>query len=255
MMACDKPSDDPDAVILKVRVEDTGIGIRPEEMHKLYSAFDRLDFEKTRNIEGSGLGLAITQNLLALMGSQIQVESEYGKGSTFSFVLKQGIADENPIGTFESSGSQVEKYKRRHHRATFTAPEARLLIVDDTPMNLQVICGMLKENTLIIDTANSGEECIAFMRENKYDVVFLDQRMPNMDGVETLRRMNMMDHKCVGTPVIMLTANAMSDAKDFYLKQGFNDFIAKPITEQSICGMLERYLPADLVHRGDNDGI
>ncbi len=241
-------SDSDDGFSMEVSVEDTGIGIRAEEMDKLYSAFDRLDVEKTKNIEGSGLGLAISQKLLAIMDSEIHVVSEYGKGSCFSFSVTQGISDRTPIGNFEMAVA-TGREQRRKRAASFTAPEARLLIVDDTPMNLQVICGLLKENRIYIDTAESGEECIALLNTNRYDMVFLDQRMPNMDGTETLARiMQVCPDEVKRTPIVCLTANVLSGGREQMIKAGFTDYLTKPVKLFEMEQMLLKYLPADKVH-------
>ena len=232
-------------------VEDTGIGIRKDEVDKIFEMFVRLDERLNRAVEGTGLGMNITKSLVDLMGGEIKVYSEYGKGSVFTVIIPQFIRSKG-----ETIGKMEHKSViREREEVGFEAPDARVLIIDDSKTNLIVAKALLRDTKAQITTGISGDECLDYVNREHFDVIFLDHRMPGMDGVETLRRMNMMDHKCVGTPVIMLTANAMSDAKDFYLKQGFNDFIAKPITEQSICGMLEKYLPAELVHREGNDGI
>ena len=234
---------------MEVSVKDTGIGIRPEEMGKLYTAFDRLDFEKTRNIEGSGLGLTITQKLLSLMGSDIHVESEYGKGSRFFFELRQGISVSTPIGPFEPANLSTENKRHKRRSASFTAPEASLLVVDDTPMNLSVICGLLKGNLLQIDTAINGNECIECFKDNSYDVVFLDYRMPGMDGIETLHKLKeLYPSKTASTPVISLTANAFSAAKEQMINAGFTDYLPKPVNLSDMEAMLLRYLPEEKVH-------
>ena len=129
----------------------------------------------------------------------------------------------------------------------FESPDARVLIIDDSKTNLIVAKALLRDTKAQITTGTSGDECLDYVNREHFDVIFLDHRMPGMDGVETLHKMKMMKHKCQDSPVIMLTANAVNDAKDFYLRQGFTDFISKPITEQSICKMLRKYLPEDLV--------
>ena len=235
------------AFIMDVSVKDTGIGIKSEEMDKLYSAFDRLDMERTKHIEGTGLGLAITKKLLTLMGSEIRVTSEYGCGSCFSFSVRQGISDRTPIGRFdektESSGSRNLK-----RAASFTAPSARILIVDDTPMNLKVVCGLLKGNRMNIDTAESGAKCIELLGTGEYDLVFLDQRMPNMDGVETLKRLrNKYPAVLEKTPVICLTANVLAEGREMMLREGFTDYLTKPVKLSEMEEMLLKYLPADKV--------
>ncbi len=241
-------STDEDSFSMEIAIEDTGTGIKADEMDKLYSAFDRLDIEKTRNIEGSGLGLAITQRMLRLMGSEINVESEYGKGSRFSFCIKQGIADKTPVGIFRAKDPVPENRPGSRRRASFTAPSARLLVVDDTPMNLQVIRGLLKGNGLTIDTAESGMECIECFEENTYDIVFLDHRMPNMDGVETLRELKKLyPDKLRKTPVISLTANALSGVREQMLKAGFTDYLTKPVSLSEMEQMLLKYIPKEKI--------
>lgn len=232
-----------DSMEMEVIVEDTGIGIREEEMEKLYSAFDRLDLERTGTIEGSGLGLSISQRMLELMGSEIHVESTYGKGSTFSFAIKQGVSDPTPIGEFRPS---IHEMKNQHQGPSFTAPTARLLIVDDTEMNLQVISGLLKRNRIGIDTAQSGAECISLFGINDYDMVFLDQRMPQMDGIETLKELlTRYPDKVASTPVISLTANVLAGAKEQMIAAGFTDYLPKPVNHNSLEEVLRRYLPKE----------
>ena len=245
-MKVSEVSREEDSVLMEFSVSDTGIGIREEEMGKLYSAFDRLDMEKTRNIEGSGLGLTITQRLLALMDSEIRVESEYGKGSRFYFRIRQGISDASPMGTLDPSKAAGHRHRRR--AASFRAPEATILIVDDTPMNLQVLCGLLKENDISIDTAESGSECLTLFGENRYDLVFLDQRMPNMDGAETLRELKKrFPEAAEKTPVVCLTANVLSGAREQMLKAGFDDYLTKPVNLYDMEQMLLKYLPKEKI--------
>lgn len=241
-------SGDKESFVMRVSVEDTGIGIKKEEMNKLFSAFERLDEERTRSIEGSGLGLAITRRLLAIMGSEIDVTSEYGKGSCFSFVMRQGIAEDTPIGPYIARDPDVRAKIRKRRSATFTAPTARVLLVDDTPMNLQVICGLLKGNDLLIDTAGSGEACIDLFENNSYDIVFLDQRMPHMDGVETLLELKKRyPEKTEETPMVCLTANALSGAREQMLEAGFTDYLTKPVNLTDMEEMLLKYLPGEKI--------
>lgn len=248
-------STDSNGFEMEVAVKDTGIGIRESEMDKLYSAFDRLDLERTRSIEGSGLGLAITKRMLALMGSDINVSSEYGKGSCFSFKIKQGISDPTPVGTIDVKTIEAGKRKPGAKTASFTAPDARILIVDDTPMNLQVIKGLLKRNEMNIETAESGSECISLIEKNTYDLVFLDHRMPNMDGVETLKKLkSLYSDKIKSTPVICLTANVLSGGREQMIKIGFTDYLTKPVNLTDMEQMLIKYLPPEKIKVVDRDG-
>lgn len=235
-------------VVLKFEVEDTGIGIREEDQKKLFTAFKRFDEEKNRTIEGTGLGLSITRQLLSLMGSELQVESTYGKGSNFSFEIIQGIVRDEPIGAIterliRNTGTH-EKYKEK-----FTAKTARILVVDDTQMNLEVITNLLKKTLIGIDTAESGQEALDLVKDNVYDLIFLDHRMPNMDGIECFRLMKEMgeDNRSQSAPVISLTANAVSGAREEYLTIGFADYLTKPIDPDKLEEMLLRYLPKDKV--------
>ena len=231
-------------------VEDTGIGIRKEEIDKVFELFVRLDERLNRSVEGTGLGMNITKRLVDLMGGEIKVYSEYGKGSAFTVIIPQFVRSKMGETVGELKQQHVVK---RHVGVGFEAPDARVLIIDDSKTNLIVAKALLRDTKAQITTGISGDECLDYVLREHFDVIFLDHRMPGMDGVETLHKMQMMDHKCQNSPIIMLTANAMSDAKDFYLRQGFTDFISKPITEQSICRMLRRYLPEKLVINTENE--
>lgn len=218
-----------DDIVINVSVADTGIGIKEEEMPKLFSAFERIDERHNRTVEGSGLGMSITQDLLDMMNSKLEVESIYGKGSTFTFDLEQKIVDETPIGDFDQALKRSIA-SRNKYRESFIAPDARILVVDDTKMNLTVIEGLLKKTQLQIDTATSGRECLELLHKNKYDMIFLDHRMPEMDGIQTFRIIK--KHELIDkekTQVIALTANAVSGSRDLYMAEGFDDYISKPI--------------------------
>ena len=235
--------EDPDSIRLLISVSDTGIGIRSEDLQRLFVAFERIEEKRNRNIEGTGLGMSIAQSLLTMMGSHMEVESEYGKGSTFSFALVQGVKNWNPVGdyeeTFKRSVSERKKYRER-----FTAPYARLLVVDDTPVNLSVFRSLLKRTKVQIDAAGSGDEAIAFYRQKHYDVIFLDHMMPDKDGIETLKEMKgITGTSNAETPVVCLTANAVSGMREIYISEGFDDYITKPIDPDRLETMLLQYLP------------
>ena len=243
-------------VYLFVEVKDTGIGIKEEDMKKLFNPFERMDENRNRTIEGTGLGLNITESLLNLMESELSVESVYGEGSAFSFTIKQGISRDEPVGDIKSRLERSREKKK--YAARFTAPFASILVVDDTRMNLDVIKNLLKKTRMSIDTAESGQEALSCVREKEYDIIFLDHRMPNMDGVECLKRMKEMeDNKSADAPVISLTANAISGAREFYLTSGFSDYLTKPIDPAKLDDILIRYLPKEKVRfskSGDGDG-
>ncbi|MGN0140656.1 MAG: ATP-binding protein, partial [Roseburia sp.] len=237
---------------LVISVADTGIGIREEDLGKLFESFTRIEEKRNRNIEGTGLGLNLTKNLVDLMGGKVSVESTYGKGSCFTAKIPQKIVDAKPMGDF---GKRYQQYLNTSDNSTlsFLAPEAKILIVDDVLMNLKVVEGLLKETKIQIDTAVSGRECLECVKTKKYDVVFLDHMMPEMDGIETLQNMKALtDNPNRETPVIMLTANAIVGAKDEYMEAGFTDYLTKPIRETELLEMLLKYLPGELIC-GDKD--
>ncbi|MBR1396919.1 MAG: response regulator, partial [Selenomonadaceae bacterium] len=240
-----------DSIILIVKVTDTGIGIKPEDLNKLFNAFERIEEERNRTIEGTGLGMNITQQLLSLMGSKLTVDSVYGEGSTFSFELEQKIISREPIGDFEEAFRRSLSQHKEYH-VSFTAPDARILVVDDTVMNLTVVKGLLKQTQIKIDTAESGYDCLEMVQKNNYDLIFLDHRMPGMDGIETLKEMKDLP-ACLNadTPVISLTANAISGAREQYIAAGFKDYLTKPINSIHLENMLVKYLPKDKVHISD----
>ena len=224
-------------------VEDSGIGIRQKDMYKLFTKFQRLDMERNSTVEGSGLGLVITRSLLDMMGGTISVESEYGKGSVFTVVIPQLIVEADPAG--EALKQEPESRKTADYRGTLYAPDARVLVVDDTKMNLMVSVSLLKGTGIRVDTALSGAEAITLAQKNAYDVIFMDQRMPEMDGTETLRRIRQAEDSPNGrTPVICLTADAVVGARERYLAEGFSDYLAKPVNGGKLEAMLAKYLPA-----------
>lgn len=232
---------------LIVSVKDTGIGIRKEDIGKLFDKFERVDLKQNNTIEGTGLGLAITQNVLHLMGGSIQVESEYGIGSVFTMRLMQRISENHPIGDFRKKKVQV-KTAPAPKRIAYRAPSARILAVDDTIVNLTVIKGLLKHTGIQVDSATCGEDAINMADEVVYDLILMDQRMPNMDGTETLMHIrNSENGKNRTTPAIALTADVFQDAKERYLEAGFTDYLSKPVAGAALEEMMLRYLPADKI--------
>jgi len=227
---------------LIVSITDTGIGIKDEDLDRLFVSFERIEERRNRNIEGTGLGLSITRQLLGLMGSDLKVQSTYGVGSTFSFVLKQGIRDRKPVGKFrEKYAYSREKHKK--YRTTFVAPNARILVVDDNAMNISVVEGLLKSTQIKVDKANSGFEALDMCENTYYDLILMDHMMPNIDGIETLHRLKASDGPNMDTPVIVLTANAVSGAKEMYEAEGFIDYMSKPIQGKPLEEKILQYLP------------
>ena len=240
-------------VQLYVSVKDTGIGIKEEDIGRLFDSFQRVDESRNRNIEGTGLGLSITMRLLNLMGSRLEVKSTYGEGSDFYFYLEQKQLDDEVIG------EDIQKYYKKAKGKTsvsadqFYAPDAKILVVDDTLMNLKVFIGLLKKHGMQIDTAMSGKECLARMKKTAYHIVFMDHLMPEMDGVETLRQIReMKDNRSKDAVIIVLTANAVSGAKEMFLKEGFDDYLSKPIIASKLEKMIQKYLPGDILLKNDS---
>ncbi len=236
---------DADHIMLRVSVKDTGIGIKPEDIERLFNPFERVDLERNRSVEGTGLGMSIVKRLLAMMDTRLEVQSEYGKGSEFSFGVLQTVRDHRPMGNYETSYDRVIETEAVYHES-FTAPNARILIVDDIEMNLTVAAGLLKKTDINVDTALGAKEALGLTAVNKYDVIFIDDRMPGMSGVEMLRELRSREKDPNrGTPCIVLTANAIAGARDSYMKQGFEDYLSKPIDGPEFEKMIQRYLPED----------
>ncbi len=232
---------------LDVAVIDTGIGIRKEDQGKLFDSFQRVDEAKNHNIEGTGLGLALTKYLLEAMGSKLLLESEYGKGSAFYFGLEQKIVDDTPIGDYQKMYEKSRQENERY-RESFQAPDAQILVVDDTRMNLEVCKGLLKKTKVQIDVAESGAECLQMCEQKEYHLILLDHKMPHMDGVECLQRIRQQEEGLnTNTTVIALTANAITGAKEYYLKNGFDDYLSKPVQGEKLEQLLCQYLPSELL--------
>lgn len=230
--------------ILRYAVMDTGIGIKPEDIDKIYEAFQRVDEAKNRHIEGTGLGINISCQFLRLMGSDLKVTSEYGKGSEFFFEIKQKVVNIEPLGDFRERIRRSVENKDK--RISYHASNARILVVDDNEMNLKVFKGLLKPTGILIEDALSGRACLEILKKQRFDMIFLDHMMPGMDGLETLDAMKK-DKLAENTPIIMLTANAIVGEKEKYLKAGFDDYLAKPIVSGKLDRMILKYLPEELL--------
>lgn len=238
--------------ILHCEVEDTGIGIKEEDLPKLFEEFQRIEENRSRSIEGTGLGMNITVKMLALMDSHLQVDSVYGKGSKFYFDVKQKIVDETPMGDFETRLQHMsENY---HYSKSFCAPDARILVVDDNSMNRKVFGSLLKATKIQVDEAASGAECLELVAKNHYDILFLDHMMPEMDGIETLHRIRKMtDFPCENTPIFVLTANAVTGAREKYLEEGFDGFLSKPIISDKLEQTIRDTLPDDMMREAEDE--
>ncbi len=244
---------DGDKIVFTADVKDTGIGIRTEDKERLFENFERLGHNTT--VHGSGLGLPITQRLLKMMDGTISVESEYGKGSTFTVTIPQKVLSDAPVGDFQ------ERFKESvlaagAYKESFRAPDAHILIVDDTKMNLAVVVNLLKNTRMKIDTTYTGAGAIALCELNRYDLILMDQRMPEMDGTETFHIIRNSDTAASkDSPVICLTADAVVGARERYLAEGFTDFLTKPVDSHALEKMILKYLPEDKVEfiKGGSD--
>ncbi|MCR5397431.1 MAG: response regulator [Lachnospiraceae bacterium] len=234
-------------IVIGFRVSDTGIGIKKEDMKKLFSRFERIEEKRNRTIEGTGLGMNIVQGLLQLMNTELLVESEYGKGSVFSFEIVQGARSCELLGDYTKHLNEISG-QRQQYQSMLYAPKAKILVVDDTAANLSVVKGLLKPSGIRVDTATSGMETLEKVKQTSYHILLIDQRMPGMDGVETLHALKKMEgNLSLEAPCIALTANAISGAREMFLSEGFDDYLTKPIDFEKMEKMILHYLPEELI--------
>lgn len=226
-------------------VKDTGIGVKPEDIKKLFSAFERLDEEKNTSIQGTGLGLDISRQFAELMNGSLTCESVYGQGSEFKFIVEQEIVVDIPIGVFNED---EEDLSSGPYEPLFVAPDASVLVVDDNPMNLTVVKGLLKETKVFVTVVTSGQECLEKLKFGEYDVVFLDHLMPGMDGIETIGKIR---NKYPDLPVYAFTANTLIESEDFYESKGFTGYISKPVDGRELEKIIRKHLSDDIVMEAD----
>ncbi|MBE5937248.1 MAG: response regulator [Lachnospiraceae bacterium] len=232
---------------IRFEIKDTGIGIKEEDMPKILESFERVDENRNYNVQGTGLGMPIITSLLEMMNSKLYIESVYTKGSNFHFVLKQGVAGSSVVGDYNKRNIK-DNGKKRNYKCSFSAPDARVLVVDDNRLNMVVLNNLLKLSGINIDNVFSGEACIEAVKENTYHVILLDYMMPGMDGIETLKQLKTMEgNKSAGAYVIALTANVVSGVESMYKTAGFDDYLAKPIEYRKLETMLIKALPSELV--------
>ncbi len=239
------------SVLLKVRISDTGIGIKAEDIEKLFSRYERIDEQRNKKIEGTGLGMSITKNLLDKMGSSLEVDSTYGVGSTFSFVLSQQVRSREKIGDYKERAERrdvVLSDTERYH-----APDAKVLVVDDVEMNLIVAGNLLKRVQVQVVTAQSGKEALALCEENQYDIILLDSMMPEMNGEETMQAIRKECPLNAETPIIVLTAHAVKGAREEYMRLGYTNYLSKPLDGSKLEAMLQSYLPDEKIILVDED--
>jgi len=228
-------------VEIKISVSDTGQGIRKEDLKRLFEAFEQVDTERNRGKEGTGLGLAISSDLIRLMGGKLEVQSVYDEGSEFYFTIKQKTVSGNTVNTEEED------------ERDFTAPAAKILVVDDSQINLKIAMGLLKPLRMQVDTAESGRQALEMVQSTEYNIIFMDHMMPGMDGIETTRRMRQLPAKYLeSVPIVAFTANAMKEAEKSFYAAGMNGFIPKPIETEALFKAVRRYLPDEYIVYNDS---
>lgn len=245
---------DNDKVHLSFSITDTGIGIKKENLANLYNSFQRFDQGRNSKIEGTGLGLSISKQLVDLMGGEIKVDSIYTKGSVFTVTLEQAILDREPVGKIKTEG--IGRVANARYSQSFEAPEARILVVDDSNMNLTVVKKLLSSTKVKVDTAQGGEECLKMTKQKFYHVILLDHYMSPMDGVETLRAIRKQENGlCRQVPIIALTANFALDSEKLYREYGFDGYLSKPIESAVMEEKILSYLPEDIIEYRRSDTV
>ena len=240
------PGKNEDEEVLSFRVEDTGCGIRKEDLGKIFEDFRQVDSKRNRTVEGTGLGLAIVRHLVELMGGLIDVDSVYGEGTTVIITIPQKIVDRRSIAELP----EIPQTELRYAEA-FAAPDVRVLIVDDNLINRKVARGFLKSYAFQLAEAESGPEAIELVRQNRYDIIFMDHMMPMMDGIEAAEIIRKDCGENGAAPaMIALTANAMEGMREQFLKHGFQDFIAKPLDRRELGQLLARWVPEERRREG-----
>ncbi len=230
-------------------VQDTGVGIKEEDREKLFAKFERLDAEKNRNVEGTGLGMSIVVNLLSAMGSKVELDSVYGKGSDFHFVITQRTIGKTKIGHYEvGAGQHLEGHQESGQR--FIAPDVRVLLVDDVALNNIVTKGLLEVTRMQVDAAESGPEAIEMVKKNRYDLILMDHMMPGMDGIQVTNAIRNMgsttgDSYYTTVPILALTANAITGMREMFMDNGMQDYITKPVDGARLISTMRKWLPQD----------
>ena len=236
--------DDSD-ILFKVRVKDTGIGMKPEDVKRIFDTFQRFDVIKNRTIEGTGLGMSIVKKLLDLMDGNIEIESTYGEGSEFFISFRQKVVSFEPVGDYEAELSRIID-ENEDYVPSFVAPLVNILAVDDTEINLSVIKGLLKQTKVNLVCCTSGKEVLGKLEDEHFDIMLIDHRMPEMDGIELLKRIreNKENSNC-DTICIALTANVSDGASSDYIKEGFDEYMSKPVNGKKLESMLLKYIPEE----------
>ena len=225
-----------DDITLKLTVADTGIGIKEQDYDRIFESFSQLDSKRNREVEGTGLGLAITQRLVRLMNGKIEVESEFGVGSVFKITIPQQIADADSVKTADTSMTDVSDDR------SFKAPDAKILVVDDNSVNLYVAKSLLGLYDINPTCVLSGELALKAVEKARFDLILMDYMMPHMDGIETMKKIREQHSEYKDIPIIAFTANAVEEARDLLLREGMDDFIAKPVKAEELEALLKKWL-------------
>lgn len=236
-----RPGETADMELLTFRIEDTGCGIHEADLKAIFDNFKQVDSRRNRTVEGTGLGLSITKRLIDLMGGTIQVESVYGEGTTFTVEIPQRIADGRPLSEMpEAQGRKEEAF------VPFCAEDCRVLVVDDNQVNRKIVRIFLRSYGIEIDEADSGASAVALVCRTRYDIIFMDHMMPEMDGIETVQILRSECGENGSMPIIIaLTANAMEGVRETFLENGFQDFLTKPLDRRPLHEALLRWIPAE----------
>lgn len=241
-----------DEMKLIFSVSDTGVGIKKEDLEFLYDIFKRVGNSASSQIEGSGLGLSITKQLVSLMGGEIKVDSIYTKGATFTVIVTQNVEDATPIG----NATIEAKEKQQKYVPSFQAMEARILIVDDSLVNIKVLSRMLEETKVQIDTALSGEQCLEMTKQKTYHVILLDNRMPGISGAETCVAIRAQENGlCKNSEILLCTAESIVETERIVEEYHFNGYVEKPIVGKKIEKTLLKHLPEELIEQCQEEAL
>ena len=241
-----KKTQENENVVLKISVQDTGIGIKKEDLEHLYERFKRFDEKKNRMTQGTGLGLSITKQLLDLMEGTISVDSIYTKGTVFTVEIEQEVVDPTPVGNVKNW--RVNDNDHYQYEKQFVAPEARILIVDDSHINRMVISKLLAPTKVLVDMAKSGEECIEMAKNKYYHVILMDYHLPDMDGVSTLKGIRKQENGlCQDSKVILVTATSLSEARRIFQEYRFDGYLEKPVSGKALEEEILKFLPEEVV--------
>ncbi|MCR5719977.1 MAG: response regulator [Lachnospiraceae bacterium] len=243
-LAVEKKDTKDEKVLIKVSVKDSGVGIPPAERETIFTAFNRIDEMKYKNMEGTGLGLAISKSLVELMGGTIDVKSEPDFGSIFSFEVWQGAESGDEIGDYNDRLNKLGEGRSVPYKPSFTAPDAKIMVVDDVPINLDVVRGLLKKTQVQLDCVVSAEKAVKIAENIRFDMILMDHMMPGMDGIEALHLIKE-NGENVNTPIVVMTANAVAGMREQYLKEGFDDYISKPIKPEEMENLVLKYVSRD----------